>query len=55
MTTSPGRRTTPAGTYELTYTLNILQPGQYRSCPRLGVLLPEVQGNSAGEVFDVAL
>jgi hypothetical protein len=44
----------PAGTYELTYTLDILQPGQYRVLPARAweFYFPEVQGNSAGEVFE---
>jgi uncharacterized protein YfaS (alpha-2-macroglobulin family) len=45
----------PAGTYELTYTLVILQPGEYRVLPARAwqFYFPEVQGNSAGEVFEI--
>jgi uncharacterized protein YfaS (alpha-2-macroglobulin family) len=43
------------GTYELTYTLEILQPGQYRVLPAQArqAYFPDVQGNSAGEVFEI--
>jgi uncharacterized protein YfaS (alpha-2-macroglobulin family) len=45
----------PAGTYELNYTLTILQPGQYQVLPARAwqFYFPEVQGNSAGAVFEV--
>jgi hypothetical protein len=45
----------PAGTYELTYTLVILQPGEYRVLPAWAyqIYFPEVQGSSAGEVFTI--
>lgn len=45
----------PAGTYELTYTLVALQPGEYRVLPASAwqFYFPEVQGNSAGAVFEV--
>jgi len=43
------------GTYELTYTLVILSPGEYRVLPARAwqFYFPEVQGNSEGEVFDI--
>ncbi len=45
----------PAGTYELTYTLIALQPGEYRVLPAHAreFYFPEIQGNSAGEIFTV--
>lgn len=45
----------PPGTYELTYTLVILHPGEYRVLPARAwqFYFPEVQGNSAGEVFRI--
>ncbi|MGE5222208.1 MAG: prenyltransferase/squalene oxidase repeat-containing protein, partial [Omnitrophica WOR_2 bacterium] len=45
----------PAGTYQLKYTLVVLQPGQYRVLPAHAwqFYFPEVQGNSAGAVFDI--
>jgi len=45
----------PAGTYELTYTLVINQPGEYRVLPAHAwqFYFPEVQGNSAGAVFAI--
>ncbi len=45
----------PPGTYELTYTLSLLQPGEYRVLPARAwqFYFPEVQGNSAGEVFEI--
>jgi uncharacterized protein YfaS (alpha-2-macroglobulin family) len=45
----------PAGTYELTYTLVILQPGSYGVIPAQAwqFYFPEVQGNSAGTVFEI--
>jgi uncharacterized protein YfaS (alpha-2-macroglobulin family) len=45
----------PAGTYELTYTLVVLQPGDFQVIPAQArqLYFPEVQGTSAGEVFEV--
>ena len=45
----------PAGTYELTYSLTALQPGEYQVLPARAwqFYFPEVQGTSAGEVFSV--
>jgi hypothetical protein len=45
----------PAGTYELTYTLVVLQPGEFRVLPARAwqFYFPEVQGNSAGRVFEI--
>jgi alpha-2-macroglobulin len=45
----------PAGTYELTYNLTLLQPGEYRLLPARAAQLyfPDVQGNSAGAVFRI--
>jgi hypothetical protein len=45
----------PAGTYELTYTLVPLQPGEYRVLPARAweTYFPEVQGQSAGAVFNI--
>jgi hypothetical protein len=45
----------PAGTYELTYTLVILQPGEYQVLPARArqFYFPEVQGTSAGAVFEI--
>jgi uncharacterized protein YfaS (alpha-2-macroglobulin family) len=45
----------PAGTYELTYTLVTLQPGEYRVLPAHAwqFYFPEVQGNSAGDIFTI--
>jgi len=45
----------PPGTYELTYQLVILQAGEYRVLPARAweFYFPEVQGNSAGEVFEI--
>jgi len=45
----------PPGTYELTYILVILQPGEYRVLPARAwqFYFPEVQGNSAGQVFTI--
>jgi uncharacterized protein YfaS (alpha-2-macroglobulin family) len=44
-----------AGTYELTYTLVILQPGEYRVLPARAwqFYFPDVQGNSAGAIFEI--
>ncbi len=45
----------PAGSYELTYTLVLLQPGEYQVIPASSSQLyfPEVQANSAGDVFQI--
>jgi uncharacterized protein YfaS (alpha-2-macroglobulin family) len=45
----------PAGTYELTYTLMILQPGEYRALPARAwqLYFPDVQAHSAGTVFEI--
>jgi len=45
----------PAGTYELTYTLVLNQPGEYRVIPAQAwqFYFPEVQGNSAGMIFEI--
>ena len=45
----------PAGTYELAYTLVILQPGEYRVLPARArqFYFPEIQGSSAGDVFEI--
>ncbi len=45
----------PAGTYELTYTLLPTQKGQFRVLPARAWLyyFPDVQGHSAGAVFEV--
>ena len=45
----------PAGTYELTYTLNLTQPGEFRVLPAHAweFYFPEVQGNSAGTIFTI--
>jgi hypothetical protein len=45
----------PAGTYELTYTLVVLQLGRFQVIPADAhqVYFPEVQGVSAGSVFEV--
>ncbi len=44
-----------AGTYELTYTLDVLQAGEYHLLPAHAwqVYFPEVQGNSAGGVLEI--
>lgn len=46
----------PPGTYELTYQLVLLQPGEYRVLPARAwqAYFPEVQGNSAGQIFKIA-
>ena len=43
----------PAGTYELTYTLVLIHPGEYQVLPAKAweFYFPEVQGSSSGEVF----
>jgi alpha-2-macroglobulin len=45
----------PAGTYVLTYTLVPLQAGEYRVLPAHAweSFFPEVQGTSAGAVFEI--
>jgi uncharacterized protein YfaS (alpha-2-macroglobulin family) len=45
----------PAGTYELTYTLVMLQAGEYQVLPARAWLFyfPEVQGTTAGAVFEI--
>jgi len=45
----------PAGTYELTYTLVILQPGEYQVLPARAWMFyfPEVMGTNAGTVFEI--
>jgi uncharacterized protein YfaS (alpha-2-macroglobulin family) len=45
----------PAGTYELTYILVLTHPGEYRVLPARAwqFYFPEVQGNSAGEIFKI--
>ena len=45
----------PAGTYELTYTLVILQAGEYQVLPARAWLFyfPEVQGTTAGVLFEI--
>jgi len=46
----------PAGTYELTYTLVVLQPGSFRVIPARAwqFYFPEVQGTSAGTIFEIS-
>jgi uncharacterized protein YfaS (alpha-2-macroglobulin family) len=45
----------PAGAYELTYTMVLLQPGEYRVLPARGwqFYFPDVQGHTAGEIFRI--
>jgi hypothetical protein len=45
----------PAGTYDLTYTLTVLQPGEYQILPAHAWMFyfPEVQGNSAGGLLEI--
>ena len=45
----------PAGTYELVYQMVSLLPGEYRVLPPRAYQLyfPEVQGNGAGELFEI--
>lgn len=45
----------PAGVYELTYTLVLLQPGAYNVIPARAwqFYFPEVQGSSAGSLFAI--
>ncbi len=46
----------PAGTYELTYILVLNQPGAYRVLPAHAwqFYFPEVQGTSAGAIFEIS-
>lgn len=46
----------PTGTYELTYQLVLLQSGEYHVLPARAwqAYFPEVQGNSAGMVFEIS-
>lgn len=48
-------QTLPPGTYEFTYQLVILQPGEYRVLPARAwqFYFPEVQGVSAGKIFTI--
>ncbi len=43
------------GSYQLTYTMVLLQPGQYRALPARAwqLYFPEVQANTAGAVFEI--
>lgn len=45
----------PAGTYELTYILTLLQPGEYRVLPARAweYYFPDVLGTSAGMIFTI--
>ncbi len=45
----------PAGTYELTYTIVVLQPGDFQVIPAQAqqVYFPEVQAVGAGQVFEI--
>jgi uncharacterized protein YfaS (alpha-2-macroglobulin family) len=45
----------PAGTYELTYTVQVLHSGEFRVLPARAwyFYFPEVRGNSAGTIFSV--
>jgi hypothetical protein len=45
----------PAGTYELTYTMVLVQAGEYHAMPVRAWMsyFPEVQGSSAGEIFEI--
>lgn len=45
----------PAGTYQLTYTLVVTHPGEFRVLPARAweYYFPEVQGSSAGTVFEI--
>lgn len=45
----------PAGSYDLTYTLSILQAGEYHLLPAHAWMFyfPEVQGNSAGGLMEI--
>jgi len=48
-------RFVPAGTYELTYYINLLQPGEYQVIPTHAreYYFPEVEGTSAGLKFTI--
>jgi uncharacterized protein YfaS (alpha-2-macroglobulin family) len=43
----------PAGTYELSYSFQALQPGEYRILPARAwqLYFPDVQGTSPGQIF----
>lgn len=45
----------PAGSYDLTYTLTVLQAGEYHLLPARAWMFyfPEVQGNSAGGILEI--
>ncbi|HSO27468.1 MAG TPA: hypothetical protein VLS48_05320, partial [Anaerolineales bacterium] len=45
----------PSGSYELTYVFTLLQPGEYRALPARAwqFYFPDVQANSAGEIFTI--
>jgi alpha-2-macroglobulin len=45
----------PAGTYELTYTLMLVHPGEYQVLPARAwqFYFPEVQANSPGDIFTI--
>jgi hypothetical protein len=45
----------PAGSYDLTYTLTVLQAGEYHLLPAHAWMFyfPEVQGNSAGGTLEI--
>ncbi len=45
----------PAGTYELTYTISLTQPGEYQVLPSRAwqFYFPDVQGISAGSIFSI--
>ena len=45
----------PAGTYEVTYTLVVLQPGVFQARPAQArqIYFPEVQGISAGNILEI--
>jgi uncharacterized protein YfaS (alpha-2-macroglobulin family) len=45
----------PAGSYDLTYTLTVLQAGEYKLLPARAWMFyfPEVQGNSAGGMLEI--
>jgi alpha-2-macroglobulin len=45
----------PAGTYQLVYTINMLQPGDFQVLPARAWLnyFPEVRGSSPGAIFNI--
>ncbi|MFN2199470.1 MAG: hypothetical protein ACK2UW_25345, partial [Anaerolineales bacterium] len=45
----------PAGTYVLTYTIVLTQPGEYQVLPAQAyqIYFPEVRGSGAGQVFTI--